>query len=489
MHGASGGKNLRPAIAVAIVVIVVAVVAAGGWVVSREGSSAGVPGRIQAMWRETAPWVAVGAQEPLLVPGPGMPTSVAVEAIVSPVSHGKTFRAGSGVPDLASAAQTLYADPESAEPWAARAVMVGRVPASDVEGTFNPGRGTAVVIQGREGRVGLDHGLWFASWSIPTCDVCDQEAFVMGYGLTRAGVLRIADSVRQQPTPRADVATLPAGLRPLGSLPGAQGTVITEPSAQQLVVRAGGTQASMTILSGDSRLYAHLAFWSRGGRPVESWRRRGWAVVVDRGDHVVDLTARSKPSATEAASFRAAALALVSGDDKAVEEARDRVNLEPLSRTRNLCQGVEGPWKTFSGVIGTVRWAQTLVLINGEFLYSCHEVWTVDRAHAASGGGGHPLDDVAPGGVRLSGFGNSSLPDGRWLRIVAGDVPSPTVRVQVKVGDQTVDATPEGIGPAPDRRWFATAFVWDGVDTGGQIGVSAFDASGATVAIGAAEDN
>lgn len=57
------------------------------------------------------------------------------------------------VPGPEGAAQMLYADPALPEPWADRAVVVGRVAGSDVEGGFGGGDGTtAATIQGTQGR-------------------------------------------------------------------------------------------------------------------------------------------------------------------------------------------------------------------------------------------------------------------------------------------------------------------------------------------------
>lgn len=122
-----------------------------------------VPARVRAMWDETAPWVDAAAPDPLLVPGPNLPASVEVTAIQRPTSYAEPHQPPPGAAPL-DAATTLYADPTSSEPWADRAVVVGRVRASEAdEGAFLFDEGTDVRIQGREGRVGRFRGLWFAA--------------------------------------------------------------------------------------------------------------------------------------------------------------------------------------------------------------------------------------------------------------------------------------------------------------------------------------
>ncbi len=470
-----------------LLLLMVLVLAGGACGTDRAESSSSdtVPERVQAMWRETAPWVAVGPPTPLLVPGHDLPASVRVEAIARPTTFGEPATSASAVPEPGAAAQTLYADPGSAAPWADGAVMVGRVPASDIEGFFNYGEGSAVQIQGRPGRVGQDGGLWFAAWSIPTCDVCDQEAFVIGHGLTRQDVLAIAESVRQEPTPQADPATLPAGLRSLGSAPGALGWVVTNPSSEELVMRTGDTEATLQVWSGDPRLYAHLAFWSRDQGPLGN-QQRGWATVVDHGDDVIALTAGSVPAVDEAAALQAAAQGLVPGNDQEVEGALDEViaNLEPLESTRNLCWTDDGPWETFSGVVDDTRWGVTLMLTDGDSLISCDYARTASSAYAAEGGGGGKLGPVGQGGVRFAAGGSTGLDDGRSIQVVTGDVPATAVKVRVENGGRTVDVTPGEVGPAPGRRWFATAFLHDELTVGTRPKVTALDASGATVATG-----
>lgn len=442
------------------------------------------------MWRETTPWVTVDSPSPLLVPGSDVPESVRIEALERPADPLDPTSTGSVEPDTNAAAQTLYADPASAEPWADRAVMVGRLAASENEEFFNNGEGSPVTIQGSDGRVGQDHGQWWAAWTIPTtCEVCEQEAFVIGHDLTRDGVLAIAETVRQEPTPQANAATLPGGLQSLGSTPDSGGW-IQQPSPQRLVVKAGSTERSLNIWSGDPRLYAHLAFWFRddpSGPDHDLW-------PIDLGENVVTFTpvlstsdpVPVEPSGTEAATLREAATALVPGDDAAVDAAVTLVvaGLEPIDTTQNLCDFGDGPWETFSGVVGDTRWGVTVMLTGSTAFMACHSDWPATSVPKGSVGSfGTTLPPIGAGGARVTSNGGTTR-NGQTLQTVTGDVPATAVRVRVERGGLVNEVVPGSTGPAPGRRWFATAFLLDGLGTGSRNEITAFDASGAVVATG-----
>lgn len=275
------------------VAVALAVLALAGVVACSSGGSPGatpttLPPQVAAMWSATGPWLAVAPPKATYVPGPDTPSAARITALVRRADRAPDSNARA-VPEPQDAAETLYADPTSPEPWADRAVMVGRVAGSDVEGMFAPREGTeAAIIQGKKGRVGRYGKLWFASWPIPTCDVCDQDAFVIGYGLTKARVLAIAQTVRQEPAPHAAKAALPDGLASLGSAPVAQGSVSVGVWPSELAMTAGDATATFQVWSGDPRLYAHLAFWSVDGKPIESWRR-SWADVVQHGEVTVTI--------------------------------------------------------------------------------------------------------------------------------------------------------------------------------------------------------
>ena len=343
-----------------------------------------------------------------------------------------------------------------------------------------------LVIQGREGRVGQDRGMWFATWSIPTsCEVCEQEAFVIGHGLTRASVLAIAETVSQEPTPKADPATLPGGLRSMGSAALADGLVNAYRSAQEFVMRVGTTEATVRVWSGDPRLFAHLAFWSRDREQAQA-SEQGWSTFVDSGDDVVGVTAYAVPSEADADAVVAAARALVPGNDQAVDEAMANVvaDLEPFESTRNLCEIGNGPWETFSGVIDDTRWGTTMMVADGVYFSECDSIWPATATHGTGGGTGTHLGPIGTDGVRFTGGGTNGSGGGRTVRIVTGDVPASAVTVHVECAGQTTEVKPGSTGPTPDRRWFATAFIVDGWNQGTRQEVTAVDASGATVATG-----
>lgn len=491
--GKESGCSGRPATgwrAVLAVLSAVGLVACGG---DAEPAAAPttLPPRVAAMWAEDSTWVAAAPADDVYVPGPEMPEEVRIEALMrrgtpNPDAEPQT------VPGPEGAAQTLYADPASPEPWADRAVVVGRVAGSDVDGGFGGGEGTtAATIQGTQGRVGRYGELWFASWPIPSCDVCDQEAFVIGHGLTEEGVLAIAETVRQNPAPHADPATLPKGLRAMGSAPGSQGWLSVGAWPQELVMRSGDTSATFQIWSGDPRLYAHLAFWSRNGRPVESWRQ-GWMDLVQVGDVTVTITSTydsPPPSTADVEALRAAAAALVPGDAAAVDAAlTDAVeSLEPLPKDRHLCprtRGEESVWTTLSGVVEDMRWGLTIEVADGIANY-CEDLWFATSGGGPTGGGGGRLGPVPPGGVRFGGGGITGSGDEPLVRMVAGDVPDSSVRVVVAIGDASVDADLAEVGPEPGRLWFATAFFVDSAL--GAFDVVAYDAAGNPVATGSQE--
>lgn len=447
-----------------------------------------LPAEVQAMWATTGPWVAVARPDSTYVPGPDTPASVKIEALVQHKNSGADASV-KAVPRPEDAAETLYADPTSAKPWAERAVMVGRVAGSDTDGRFAPRNGTMpATIQGTKGRVGHYGDVWFASWPIPTCDVCDQDAFVIGYGLTKARVLAIAETVRQTPTPRADVRTLPTGLKALGSAPGAQGSVSVVAWPQELAMRVGEVTATFDVWSSDPRLYAHLAFWSHDGKPIEKWRRY-WMDAVRHGDITVTMTGTPggpMPSSADAKALRDAAGALVPGDAAAVEAAiADAVaNLRPLPASRNLCEGMgwnEGTWTTLSGVAGQLRWAVTLAASGGA-VDSCEDLWYATEGGGPTGGGGGLLGPVPPGGVRLTNGGTTGSAGGHWALTIAGDVPEAAARVVVTVGGISADAELAKIGPEPGRRWFAAGFGSQKMDMLAKPEVSAYDQAGAQIA-------
>ncbi len=478
------------AVATTVVVLGLAVPLACATGKGSVGSSDTLPAEVQAMWAAPGRWVAVARPKATYVPGPRTPPSVKIQALIQHKDSGSDASA-KAVPGPHDAAETLYADPTTAEPWADRAVMVGRVAGSDIGGIFAPAKvSTPATIQGTKGRVGRYGDLWFASWPIPTCDVCDQDAFVIGHGLTKAKVLAIAESVRQSPTPRADVKTLPTGLEALGSAPGAQGTVSVGVSPQELAMRTGDVTATFDVWSADPRLYAHLAFWSDDGKPIEGWRT-GWMDVVRHGDVTVTMTSTADdpmPTKAAAKSLRDAAGALVPGDTAAVDAAiADAVaNLRPIPADRNLCEAIgpdQGIWTTLSGVAGQLRWAMTLAMSGGA-VNSCEDLWFATGGGGPTGGGGGPLGPVPPGGVRITNGGSTGSANGNWTVMVAGDVPENAARVVVTVGTMSADAELSKIGPQPGRRWFATAFGSQKMNMLAKADVVAYDEAGNQVATG-----
>lgn len=451
-----------------------------------------LPAQVTAMWSATDPWVTVAPPEATYVPGPDTPSSVRITALMQVSNPGSDSDPDArAVPEPQDAAETLYADPTSPEPWADRAVMVGRVAGSDVEGLFAPRTGVeAVTIQGKKGRVGRYGKLWYASWPIPTCDVCDQEAFVIGHGLTKARVLAIAETVSQKPAPHAEEATLPDGLASLGSAPIAQGTVSVGVRPRELAMTAGNATATFQVWSGDPRLYAHLAFWSADGKSIESWRR-GFTDVVQHSKVTVTITSLAdapEPSPAAQDAFRGAAAALVPADAGAVKRAvADAVeNLKPLPADRNLCDatGLTGDaWATLSGVAGQLRWGLTLEAGKG-FVNSCDDYWLVTSGPLPGGGAGERLGPVPPGGVRFSGGGTTGTGDSLWIRIVAGDVGDSATRVVVTVDGKSTEAQLADVGPEPGRRWFATAALSDQMNVATKVHVIAYDKAGNQVATG-----
>lgn len=456
-------------------------------------TSSTLPPRVTAMWAEDSTWVAVAPPKNTYVPGPDTPSSVHIEALMH---RGKPQPDAEiqAVPEPQNAAQTLYADPTVAEPWADRAVMVGRVASSDIDGMFAPSEGTtAATIQETEGRVGHYGDLWFAAWPIPTptCDVCAQEAFVIGPGLSKERVLAIAETVRQKPAPHADPTTLPEGLRSMGSAPGAQGSMSVGVWPQELVMRSGDASATFQVWSGDPRLYAHLAFWSQDGKPIETWRR-GWTDVVQQGKVIVDIASTydsPAPSATDKDALRRAAAALVRGDADAVDAALDDAieNLGPLPSDRNLCEGqrsADGVWTTLSGVEGHLRWGLTMEVANGSVNY-CDDLWFATSGGGPTGSGAGPLGPIPSDGIRFTVVGSTGGLDESTVHMVAGDVPDSAVRVVATMGEQSKPAELADLGPEAGRRWFATAFLSD--STTSSVDVVAYDAAGDAVATGSQE--
>lgn len=491
VEAALRSHSKRTTVVALVVLATVGLVACGG------GGSPGttpttLSPQVAAMWTVTDPWVTVIPPKATYVPGPDTPSSVRIIALAQRSDPGTAPDARAD-PGPQAAAQTLYADPTSPDPWAGRAVMVGRMAGSDVEGMFAPREGTqAATIQGKKGRVGRYGKLWFASWPIPTCDGCDQEAFVIGYGLTKARVLAIAQTVRQEPTPRADRATLPDGLRSLGSAPVAQGTVSVGVRSQGLFMTAGDATATFQVWSGDPRLYAHLAFWSVDGKPIESWRR-SWADVVQHGDVTVTIAGTASdpmPPSAQRRALRGAALALVPGDAAAVDAAvADAIgNLKPLPADHNLCaaSGLTGGgvWTTLSGVVGRLRWAVTLEAANGITNF-CDDFWIATSGPVPNGGGGGSLGPVPPNGVRFTDVGTTGTAgDKPWVRTVAGDVPDSATRVMATVDGKSSQAQLSDVGPEPGRRWFATAVLTDAMNMSDKVHVVAYDRAGNQVATG-----
>lgn len=302
---------------------------------------------------------------------------------------------------------------------------------------------------------------------------------MIGRGLTRDRVLALAGAVRQSSRPSVDEALLPAGLRALGSLPGAAGSVVTRPWAQRLTVRVGDTDAHLAIWTGDPRLYAHLAFWGTSGPPLV--RRAGWHGVVDRGDQVVVIDTSDPISPDDAQALVAAARSLVPGDDAAVERALDDVagRMEPVPATRNLCGSAPGTWVTLSGVADRTVWAVTLSASAGSY-WTCERLTTADGRDLDSAGGG-PSSPTAPDEIRFTS-GHTSVGGGPSFHVVHGDVPAAAVRVKVESGGNAVDALLADRGPEPGRRWFAIAIIEATPMSKAQV--TAYDAAGSVVASG-----
>ncbi|HEV7722449.1 MAG TPA: hypothetical protein VGO60_14245 [Iamia sp.] len=476
---------MRDPVRTALVVAALVVVAACGEDERVQGADEptppSLPAEVEAMWAVDDPEVAVGPPASSWLPGE---------------DGGQLTRVRAAEPDAFAwfesdaAAQTLYLDPDAADPATGRALLVGRVDSSDSDGALHVAGGEPVDVRDVEGEVVEAGGLVVVRWPNPDIGddcACAQDLFVAGRGVDRAEVLAAAEVAE----PLAPLPSLPAdtveGLRSLGTSPGVLGRDLAGRTASQVLeMRQDDIDMTVAVVASDPRLVAHLGFWAPDGIAVSRWDQPMVADLLDEGTVAVATTTRFGAGLDEpldldgAVSAAGDALAtLVPATEDDVVEAQERiltgVPLEP-------CATAAAEQVDMAGTVGATRWTVGVSYVDG-VLNTCEASADVDGASDPGGGSGgaQPLDLTVPAEV-VGGVTSNQGEGGRWLRFAIGHVTAAAATVEVTVpGSPPVVAVVADTGPAPDRRWFAAVVELTALDADSVATVVVRDAAGAEI--------
>lgn len=413
------------------------------------------------MWAEDEPVVRIATPDIVLLPGPDAPPGAVLSGLQE---RDPELDAGSVEDLLASddtAAQTLYADPDAADPLDGRVLMVGRSALSDTDTGLSFQGGEDVEINEDGGHLTEADGFTIAIWRLPPSPTlscgCDQQGFVAGRGVTRAELLAAAERATvtgPEPSLPGEVVD---GLRSLGTTTGAVWPVaIAGPRPQTLTVRlASGHEVDLAVRSGDVRLLPHTRIWAPRGRVVwPGWERR---YVVQPGPEGTVVWATA-PDAVPEQELEQLIASLVPATDAEVEAALEEIASIPLE-TCDL--EVTSENDTRGDLFGTTadgtRWTVGMMLQDGTLLTCQRLVPRGEVDTGAGSGSGHPSSSFTSP-LELLPLGSTGLGDGRRYLTVGGYVDGRAARVVVEVGGlPPVEAELATTGPTGDRRWFALA--------------------------------
>lgn len=433
------------------------------------------PAEVAEMWAIDDPVVAADGPAGLHILGADAPEGTVTLSVRPPDPDDPNLAHASTPPD--DGAQTLYADPEAADPATGRAVAVGRVEVSDIEGELILPPGDPVTIAGTEGEVVEVGDLVVVRWpnEVVTGDcACQQDLFVAARGVAGDAVVALA----RQADATAGQPSLPAaaldGLASLGTAATVQH--VESPRrllAEEMEVTTPEHEISIQLIGTDPRLLPHLRFWapdaevlSRYPRTRVATRLADGTVAVasvwppDDGDDEPGAPVDPAVAATAAEVLAALEPATPAEVAAAQEEILRTVPLAP-------CETMAPEGQTdITGVVGDSRWTIGVAHRDG-MLDTCEEIAGPDDVAAGGGGGSagaRPLDLAAA--VEIVGGMTAGDGTGRWRQAVIGHVTTDAARVEVSVGGgPPVDAVLGDGGPAPGRVWFATVLDATGPTT------------------------
>lgn len=424
---------------------------------------------VEAMWAEDDGWVDDGPGA-LHLPGPDAPDDAVLTEIRLP---DPALVAGVRPQD---SAQTLYADPDAADPATGRALIVGRTDLNDWDGFLDLPDGDPVEVQGVEGEVVEVADLVVVRWPDEDAGLdcgCERDWFVGGRGVDRADVVAAAEVA----DPRAARPSLPPaateGLAPLGTMRMTLHEPIGPPVGLRLEVTTEGMAVDVAVAGGDARQVAHVRFWAPDGATVTRHPHPTMATVLADGSVAIATGASRPPGEGEplepehfAPVAEAVLASLVPATEADVAAAQQEIVAGiPLTP----CAIGNGPQVDITGVTGDVRWTVGVAHHDG-ILETCDALATTagEATGGGLGAGGHRELDLT-GPVEVVG-GSTASDGGRWYRVVIGHVLAPATGVEVTVpGAAPVEAVLADAGPTPDRVWFATAVAIPGPAPGVEV--------------------
>jgi hypothetical protein len=398
-------------------------------------------------------WTAIGGDVALGAPHTFIVTSGALRDDVVKLTE-PTMRTAQNAFGRDSDAETLWADPSLADPTAGREVLVGRTYANDDDLNVSYS-GTTVRVGGHAATLTHVGPLWVVSWDVATGDCpCHQTAVVVGRNMTRASVVALAAVARPTASrPALPAASLPKGLRSLGSVP-QLAPIDGSPVGERIEIGLGADTVDYSVVGTDPRLAAHAAFWVGRARPLTFQHARTFAGVTIVDGLVVTESQVSSSDAqiVSAAQARRGAAALV----RASRAQADAAVASSLTRPA----GPEDQCDTSpSGAVIVLHPTGGRMVLGlsakGSLVQVCDDIETSDE-HLGGGESGGPIGPQTA--IRIDSVVHEGLADGKAFSIFAGDIDASVTRLTVsQTGVEPFDIVVSRAGPSNGRRWFAAA--------------------------------
>lgn len=432
--------------------------------------------------------IEIAPPDPFLLPPDDIPDGLHLERLTlpdvsPPATPGSLIDEGDG-------AQTLYRDALGNE------LVVARTESSDTGGSFPTPQGAELIelADGREAYFGEIGELTALTWDIPEagdeCD-CQQTGVVAARGVSRAGVLAVADGADvRAPYPLVNAGSLPQGLELVSTAPLLDPVEDLRGLSEQLEFSTGGGgggggTALVWVFGGDDALVEHLSFWIEDG--VHRGSLYGAEAFVEQVEGNVVLAISVDLEAADMASLVANFLP---GDANDAEEAIAEVHGEPVTAHDSCLSGetVEERTAVFGGVTDDgARWFLGLGVTDDGDVAHCFEVTEVGEQDSGIAGTGGSFDEGADPSMIEIGGATIGTADGRSWRAVTGAVTADAAEVFISVADdEPIEAQIADTGPAGGWRWFAIVVP---VNFEGNVAVIAlaFDRDGDEIAHGATE--